>query len=311
MKKLLTAILALSLSVSLTACNKTAPPVEESDEYKALLEKVSELEEQLAQGGNGGNSSSSVIDTAQPRIFYNGNSDIWLNTDGTFVLNYFHNTKISGTYTEIADPDSDEIAVMFTHNGISYFGVEEDHHDDDDHNDDDDHDDDDHDDDDHDDDDEHNHDDDEEETAYFVSSGDKAVTVVGSIVGDTLTLPEDWTDDHGHGDKYKLRETLVFAGGNGKITLNPDRSFIADFGGGISIKGYHIARAFAMDHNPENGEPMPYGYNMIIFIPGEPTISADGEVRGAVISAPIEDGKTLQIPEAWEEIAGASSFALQ
>ncbi|MCL2049135.1 MAG: hypothetical protein FWG87_10460 [Defluviitaleaceae bacterium] len=49
------------------------------------------------------------------RVYYNGNSDVWLNVDGTFILNYFDHAKISGTYTERTE--SGRTTVRFTHNG--------------------------------------------------------------------------------------------------------------------------------------------------------------------------------------------------
>jgi len=209
--------------------------------------------------------------SAQTRVFYNGNSDIWLFPDGTFILNYFHNTKYSGTYEE--KTEGNETAVLFTYNGAALIASGE---------------------------------------SSYEPSGNSPVTVVGGIVDNILTIPEDFEDDHGHGNKYKQRETLVFEGGNGnKITLNTDRSFIAEFNNGIKIMGYYAIRAFAQDHNPAEGTPMPYGFNSVTFIPGMPTFNASGELGGAVFAVPIVNGTTLTIPEVWVGIAGAETFILQ
>lgn len=51
------------------------------------------------------------------RVFENGNANVRLFADGTFIANLFHNTKITGTYTEMTD--GREIAVLFTYGGIN------------------------------------------------------------------------------------------------------------------------------------------------------------------------------------------------
>jgi len=53
----------------------------------------------------------------QIRVFENGNVNIRLFPDGTFIANLFHNSRITGTYTEMTQ--GDETAVLFTHNGIT------------------------------------------------------------------------------------------------------------------------------------------------------------------------------------------------
>jgi len=279
--KIFVCVLALVFAMfTLAAC---------STNNTELLEQIEQLEAQLEE-----------LRAATPdelRVFYNGNSDVWLFPDGTFILNYFHHTKISGTYEEMPNPDGDDIAIVFTHNGRSLYGSSHAHDHSHGHN--------------H----SHGHDHAHEPVhgASFAPSSDGVVTVVGGIDGNYLTLPEEWEDDHGHGSHYRLRETLVFSGPNGnRITLNTDRSFVAEFNDGIMILGYYMVRAFALDHNPSEGEPMPYVHNAITFIPGMPTFSADGDLQGAVFAVPItEGGTTLTIPGPWVEIAGAEAFTLE
>lgn len=54
------------------------------------------------------------------RVFERGNANIRLLPDGTFIANLWHNTKISGTYTEMTL--GNETAVLFTHNGKTLSG---------------------------------------------------------------------------------------------------------------------------------------------------------------------------------------------
>lgn len=277
MKQTTVILLALMFSVLLSGCNTT--PVEDTPEYKALLQKVGVLEVMLEEQHERFQDlellHNSELNAAKSesadglRVFYNGNSDVWLYPDGRFIMNYFHNTKITGTYSEIPDPrGGDESALMFTHNGKSHFN--------------------------------------NEDGASFEWSGEIPVTVVGGIANGILTIPEDWEDDHGHGNKYKLREKLVFAAENGnKITLNVDRSFTAEFSYGIKIMGYYAARAYAVENET------PYVYNNVIFIPGAPGFSSSGELLGAVFVAPVTDGTSLLLPEEWAAVAGEWIFELQ
>ena len=53
----------------------------------------------------------------QIRVFENGSASIKLFPDETFIANLFHNTKITGTYTE--KTEGGETAVLFAYNGIN------------------------------------------------------------------------------------------------------------------------------------------------------------------------------------------------
>jgi hypothetical protein len=50
------------------------------------------------------------------RVYENGNANVKLFPDGTFIANLFHNSKITGTYSEITD--GVEIAIFFDYNGF-------------------------------------------------------------------------------------------------------------------------------------------------------------------------------------------------
>jgi hypothetical protein len=150
------------------------------------------------------------------RVFENGNANIRLFPDGTFIANLFHNIKITGTYTEMTD--GREIAVLFTH-----------------------------------------------------SCADNAlVTVVGGIVNDILTIPEDWDDGHGHGMDFAYREyPLVFIGEGGqRITLNADNTFHANLADGVTIIGFYGIRA-----------------GSVTFVQGSPTFDRGGVPVGEFLLA--------------------------
>jgi len=66
----------------------------------------------------GYNPEQSVINVREYiRVFENGNANVRLFPDGTFIANLFHNTKITGTYTEMTA--GYETAVLFTYSGIN------------------------------------------------------------------------------------------------------------------------------------------------------------------------------------------------
>ena len=171
------------------------------------------------------------------RVFENGNTNIRLFPDGTFVANLFHNSKKTGIYSELTQ--NNETAVLFTYGGtLSLEGV--------------------------------------------VSSFDSAglLTVVGGIVEDVLTLPEDWDDGHGHGLDFAFRAyPLVFIGENDqRITLFADNTFSASFDSGVTVIGYYGMRATS-----------------ITFVPGSPTFSSDGTPVGSFLYAQlrscVDDGE--------------------
>jgi len=62
------------------------------------------------------NTQQNIVDT-QIRVFENGNANVRLLPDGSFMANLFHNTTITGTYTEMTD--GRETAVLFTYSGIN------------------------------------------------------------------------------------------------------------------------------------------------------------------------------------------------
>jgi len=51
------------------------------------------------------------------RVFENGNANVRLFPDGSFIANLFHNTKITGAYSEMTQ--GHETAVLFTYGGIT------------------------------------------------------------------------------------------------------------------------------------------------------------------------------------------------
>jgi len=166
-----------------------------------------------------------AIDNTQIRVFENGNANIRLFPDGTFIANLFHNTKITGAYTEMSD--GQEIAVLFTYSGINNLshGV-----------------------------------------SAFEATG--LVTVVGGIVDDILTIPEDWDDGHGHGIDFVFRPyPLVFMGENGqRIILHGDNTFEANFANDVRVLGFYGIRATS-----------------ITFVPGSPTFDGHGMPVGTFL----------------------------
>jgi hypothetical protein len=154
---------------------------------------------------NSGNMQGSI------RVFENGNANIRLFPDRTFIANLFHNTKITGMYAEVTD--GHETAVLFTHSGM---------------------------------------------------------TVVGGIVDDILTIPEDWDDGHGHGMDFAYRAyPLVFMGENGqKIILDADNTFEANLAGNEKIIGFYGIRAAS-----------------VTFAPGSPTFDRNGVPVGTFLAA--------------------------
>jgi len=54
--------------------------------------------------------------TGQIRVFESGKANIWLFPEGIFVANLYHNTKITGTFTEMTQ--GNETALLFTYHGI-------------------------------------------------------------------------------------------------------------------------------------------------------------------------------------------------
>jgi len=161
------------------------------------------------------------------RVFENGNANVRLFPDGTFIANLFHNTKITGTYTEMTD--GREVAVLFTYSGINNIsgGV-----------------------------------------SSFESTG--LTTVVGGIVDNVLTIPEDWDDGHGHGMAFTFRAyPLVFIGDDGqRIILHADSTFEASLANNVRIIGFYGIRATS-----------------ITFVPGSPTFDRNGNPVGIFLFA--------------------------
>ena len=96
------------------------------------------------------------------------------------------------------------------------------------------------------------------------------VTVVGGIVDDILTMPEDWDDGHGHGMEFDfIAYPLVFVGDyDQSIVLNADNTFVANFVGDITVIGFYGMRAAS-----------------VTFSPGSPTFSSGGLPVGSFLHA--------------------------
>ncbi|MCL2456083.1 MAG: hypothetical protein FWD19_00870 [Defluviitaleaceae bacterium] len=240
-------------------------------EMRAQAVSISQLEADLEKATADPDELPDEDEKITLRVFYNGNSDVWLYPDGRFIFNYFHNIKKSGTYTEIFEEE--KTIVHFTHNGALHIGSR---------------------------------------APFFEPSGFLPVTVTGVIEENFLTIPEEWDDDCEHGVEFRLRQPLVFIAedNDNKITLNVDRTFIAEFYDEILVLGYFAARSRALDHDPTDGDPMPYMYNSVTFIPGMPTFNTSGVLQGAIFAVPIREGKILTIPDPWISIAGAETFIL-
>ena len=161
------------------------------------------------------------------RVFENGNANVRLFPDGTFIANLFHNTKVTGTYSEVTQ--GNETAVLFSYGGISYLS---------------------------------------DGVSSFEATG--ATTVVGGLVDNVLTIPEDWDDGHGHGMDFPFRAyPIVFVGENNQnILLHADNTFVANFDGAASITGFYGLRA-----------------NSITFVPGSPTFNSSGVPVGSFLFA--------------------------
>ena len=215
MKKLSALIISLALVLSLTACDND-DVVDDAPETAPITDEASPETDDVE--------SRSTEMSGQIRVFENGTASVKLFPDGTFIANLFHNSKITGTYVELVDDASGDIAVKFSYNGMSVpsdggitFGV----------------------------------------TGF--------TTVVGSIVDNVLTLPEDWDDGHGHGMEFSYRAyPVVFASEDGQtITLNADNTFVASFNNDVKIIGYYSMRA-----------------TTITFLQGSPSSDSDGNIVG-------------------------------
>jgi len=138
MKKILYISLVISLLFTISACAQTP---EETINIQEFEDRIEILEGKIEKLGGEKAALETVVSereatisnleaaladalkepilpqiTGQIRVFESGKANIWLFPEGIFVATLYHNTKITGTFSEMTQ--GGETAVLFTYRGI-------------------------------------------------------------------------------------------------------------------------------------------------------------------------------------------------
>ena len=217
-----------------------------------------------------------VIVYAEPnpiRVFENGNANVRLFPDGTFIANMFNFKRVTGTYTELGEED--ESVILFSYNGVTLREGSS--------------------------------------VSFFEPTGLMQLfgEINGEIL--TIPEEWDPEEDIPRVEFEYRAYPLIFANETGQsVSLNADSSFTANLIDDIVLIGYHAMRSNMVVLVPGSPSANSNGVIAGTFLDVRLRTRVEEiapEVEG---EAPVTvEFTTMDIPELWAEISGGGVFRLQ